>query len=201
MKIEQPGQYRGTIKEFGISETSEKSGKKPQVVVMFDVMVFPSGYTHEHYDKTVEAGDVPPAFETVEMSWYGSLNEGQARQITFDAVMKMGLVKGQFGKIAEGSAGGALTVGKVMGLNVKENDYEGKVTLQIRGIYVPGEAFGARRLEQGDALKSLSTMATLEGDFAKRQAASLGSGPVSAPSPATKPAPAKTATGGKKPGF
>lgn len=191
-----PDQHRAKIAKYGIGETSEASGKKPQMVVEFDVFVLPEGLTLEMFDASEYDQNMEFSFEKI--TWFGSFVQGEARRITMEAMMKMGF-KGDFGALSEEGGGGQLDTEKYYAISVIENFYNNKTSLKVSSVYLPGESGpGARLLSKGDAAKALAGLG-LEGDF-KKMKADKSSGPANAARPAAA-APATAKPGGRKANF
>lgn len=187
------GIHRAKISKYGIGETSEQSGKKPQMVVGFDVYTLPEGYTVEDFDAEKDPGE---QLQTESITWYGSFVEGEARRITNEVLVKMGF-EGDYAELSKGSEGGstALDTKKVYALSINENTWNGKTSLRVSSVFLPGEQGpGARLLSSADAKKALSGLG-LEGDF-KKMKSEKGTAPSNA-----KPQAAAPASGAHKPRF
>lgn len=131
-----------------------------------------------------------------ELSWFGSFNEGKAREITLEGLKRMGLKsKADFPQLAMGVDSGVLNYSEQIPITVAMEEYEGKVSPKIKGIGGGGIASKLGLAEsvtmlqglniQGDLAKMFGTapaskMAPSNGiDFSKRT-----SQPVSTPPPA-----------------
>lgn len=138
------GRFNASAKDYGISETQ---GGKPQVFIQFRVE-FPSG--------------------PEEMTWYGSLNEGTARDITLKALLAVGFVGNDLGKLLDGVDGGAIPVGAQASVVTGENVYNGKTTIKINWVNAIGGG-QAQHVDKGAGLAQLAKM-NLSGDMARLRA-------------------------------
>jgi len=138
------GRFNASVKDYGISESQ---GGHPQVFLKFDV----------HFTSGVE-----------EMTWYGSLKEGPARDISLKALLAVGFEGNDLGKLLEGTDGGAIPVGTQASVVTGENEYNGKKTIRINWVNAIGGG-QAQRVDKGAGLAMLAKM-NLSGDMARLRA-------------------------------
>lgn len=130
-----PGKYKAKISDYGISEN--KSGM-PIVNVRFQ-------------------------FGDHSLNWIGSLNEGKARQITVENLMKMGLVDGdKMADMADGPSSGVLNMDKELEIDVQPDTYEGKTTMRIKWI----NEMGFRNSMTKEDFKAKLAAMNMKGSFA-----------------------------------
>ena len=132
------GIFTGKITDYGITET--KAGL-PQVTVSFQALV-PATETEPEHKKSV--------------TWYGSLKEGRAQEITIDALITMGYTSKSFTEISGGE-----------GLN-KDDEYsltistgpnnEGKTVTTVNWINPLGGGAMKNNLAKEDAVKKIKGM-------------------------------------------
>lgn len=133
-----------TITDYGISLTQ---AGKPQVTVKFT----------SHDGK--------------EFTWWGSLNEGMAREITLKNLFTMGFNADTLDPLAQGLAGGALNHVQEYEIVTEEqmNPKTQKMQTRVKFINLPGQSTTGK-LKTEDALKALSSI-NAKGDIlaAKKQ--------------------------------
>lgn len=141
MSNAQKGTFKGLVTDYGIGETQ---GGDPQVFVAFDVD-FPGGKQA--------------------MTWFGSL-KGGALPITLKALLALG----HTGKVADLLDGPnqdnpPIRLGIDANLVIDENEYNGKTTLRINWVNMPGGS-GVKRADAGAAKAALAKLG-VNGELAK----------------------------------
>lgn len=130
-----PGKYKAKIVDYGISES--KAGL-PIVNVRF-------------------------GFGDHTLNWIGSLNEGKARQITVENLMKMGMTDADsMADMADGPSSGVLNTEKELEIDVQTETYDGKTTLRIKWI----NELGFRNSMTKDTFKAKLAAMNMKGTFA-----------------------------------
>lgn len=140
-----PGRYSAKVKDYGISDS--KAGK-PLIMILFEVQDGVGG--------------------TREMIYRGSLNEGKAREMTFDALMVCGLKGDDISLVAHGAPGNALDSEKTVSVVIQNEEYEGKTYSKIAFVNEPGGAAFQKKMDAGDAVTKLAGM-NLKNEFAARR--------------------------------
>lgn len=128
------GKYKAKIAGFSVTETNAGD---PQIAVALE---FP-----------YEQG-------TQQLTWYGSLKQGKAREITIDALLVMGLKGNDLSKLCDGPAGGALDVSKELLITVENEprrDDPTKIDARVRWINEVGGARFKGMLDKAEAIKRL----------------------------------------------
>lgn len=139
------GIYGAIVTNWGITETQ---AGLPQVVVSFDVKA--------------KEGMKP-------MSWFGSLKEGKAREITIDALLTCGFSGDDVADIAKSVEGKALELGREVSVTVgTEADLEGKDRQRIRWVNPIGGGAFRNKISHGDAVSKLKGM-NLKGEILARR--------------------------------
>lgn len=110
-----PGRYTGYIRNYGLGEN--KSGM-PNVWINFDV-------------KDTNG-------DTYGYTWFGSLKEGRAREITIDALLACGLTGNNLENLKSGIEGGALDQTQGVELHLEEETWDGKTRLKVKWINKQG---------------------------------------------------------------
>lgn len=141
-----PGRYLGKVKQYGIGTT--KAGD-PNVTVIFG---FKDNLNQER-----------------ELTWFGSLKEGRAREITIDALLVCGFKGNDIGALAGGPETGLLDLNTDVDLVVENEEYNGKVSTKIKWI---NRAGGAAFKDKADPslIQKMAGM-NLKADVAARRAA------------------------------
>lgn len=140
-----PGTWRGTVKDYGIGETQAGD---PQVFVQFSVE-FPDG--------------------AADMTWYGSLKEGKAREITLNALLNLGFKGKDVTDLLDGPDGAAIPLGIDALLVVEPNEYNGKTTMRINWVNRPGGGGAVKRADANTAKAKLLKLG-LAGELARLKA-------------------------------
>ena len=102
------GRHQARVIDYGLTET--KAGD-PQVRVKF---------------KLVGDGS--------EITWFGSLKEGKASEITIDSLLVCGLHGTDLLILEGGSGSGALNEEKIVSIVVEDEEYNGKTTTKVKWI-------------------------------------------------------------------
>ena len=134
------GRFPGKVTDYGIGETQAGD---PQVFVTFDV----------EFSLGVQS-----------MTWFGSLKEGKAREITLKALLALGM-KGGVEALLDGPDGAAIRVGIDASLVTSEHEYQGSTSVRIDWVNAPGGG-GVKRAEPTAAKAKLLKL-NLNGDLAK----------------------------------
>jgi hypothetical protein len=127
------GRYSAVVKDYGISETQAGD---PQVFIAFDVA---------HGEGT----------ET--LTWFGSLKEGKAQEITLKGLLAAGFTGKDVSELADGPDGGALPLGIEVSLVIENEEYEGKTRTRIRWVNKPGSG-GVQRADATTAKAKLAKL-------------------------------------------
>lgn len=127
------GRWPGRVKDYGISETQAGD---PQVFIQFAV-------------------DGPEGEET--MTWFGSLKEGKAQEITLKAVLAAGFQGKDVTELVDGTDGGAIPLETEVSLVVEDDTYEGKTRQRIKWVNKPGSG-GVQRADATSAKAKLAKL-------------------------------------------
>ena len=69
-----------------------------------------------------------------EITWFGSLKEGRAREITIDALLVCGMVGDDLNDLSGGAGSGILNEKKSVSIVVEDEEYNGKTTTKVKWI-------------------------------------------------------------------
>lgn len=127
------GRYSAAVKDYGISET--KAGAA-QVFIAFDV-------THDD--------------GTSSLTWFGSLNEGKAQEITLKGLLSAGFTGKDVTDLIDGPDGGAIPLGTEVSVVIESEEYDGKTTPRIRWVNKPGGG-GVQRADASTAKAKLAKL-------------------------------------------
>lgn len=130
------GTYNAKIEKYGIGTT--KAGMA-QVVVTFGV-------------------ELPDGEGVQSLQWFGSLKEGRAREITFEALKELGFAGGPLTKLINESHA-ALDKAKTIEVTVEPNTYNGKTTMRIGWIGKRGSALATN----DEAIAALAALGLHDG--------------------------------------
>lgn len=140
------GIWKGSVKDYGVSLTK---AEKPQIFVVFDVEFI------DHENQTY----------TKPMTWYGSLNEGKAREITIKALVNLGFRGVDPSAMANGPESGPIDLGREAQLTVDEQEVVNEATGATRTVHkiawvnAPGGGVGnIKRLDPQAAKAKMATM-------------------------------------------
>lgn len=160
MSLITEGKYPAKITDYGITLTK---GKLPQVCIQFEF----------------EAPDADSLTKKRALTWYGSLKEGRARELTIEQVLRCGLVGDDLRGLANGKSGNALNLEQEVGIEVEVRSNEsGKLTNGIKWI----NRLGVKTLDVNEAMNYLGD--GFKGDImAARQKTGMKSEPSNAQQP------------------
>ena len=130
-----PGRYIGKIIDYGMGETQKGD---PQVLVMFEFKD----------DEEVNQ----------RMCWFGTLKEGKGRQITIDTLLNCGFKGTELSVLADGVGNGALDTEKELQLTVNENVYNGKKSLRIDFVNLPGGSAFREKMSKEQVVQKFTGM-------------------------------------------
>jgi len=124
------GRYSAVVKDYGISET--KAGDA-QVFIAFDV-------THSE--------GVSP------LTWFGSLKEGKAQEITLKGLLAAGFTGKDVTDLIDGPDGGAIPLGTEVSVVIESEEYAGVTRQKIQWVNKPGGG-GVQRADATSAKAKL----------------------------------------------
>jgi hypothetical protein len=127
------GRYSAVVKDYGISET--KAGDA-QVFIAFDVA---------HGEGTTA------------LTWFGSLKEGKAQEITLKGLLAAGFTGKDVTDLIDGPDGGAIPLGTEVSLVIENEEYEGANRARIRWVNKPGGG-GVQRADATTAKAKLAKL-------------------------------------------
>lgn len=103
-------------------------------------------------------------------TWYGSLKEGRAREITIDTLLRCGFKGDDVSVLAGGHTSGQLDHNVELELVIEnEVGQDGKTYERIRWVNLPGGSGFKNAMTQDDAVQVLKGL-NLKSDFAARKA-------------------------------
>lgn len=102
-------------------------------------------------------------------SWNGSLNEGKAREITLDALIRCGFTGSDVSELTGGAESGLLDHSKELDLTIDAEEYNGKTFEKIKWINEVGGKGFKDAMKKEDAVKVFNGM-NLKADLAARRA-------------------------------
>lgn len=138
------GTWIGTVTDYGIPESTSAY---PQVYVTFDVASDP----------------------TVSMTWFGSLKEGKAREITLKALLTLGFQGKDVDVLLDGPDSGAIPIGAQAKLVCEEQEWEGTPSVRIKWINSLSGGQGVKRADATTAKAALLKL-NIKGDLARVKA-------------------------------
>lgn len=125
------GKFEAKVVDYGIKQT--KSGAQ-QIVVRFRWN------------------------DEFELNWYGSLNEGKAREITVKTLEILGMSSNEIWNLADGIESGMLDTDKLVSISVeKETGTDGKIYPKIKWVNELGGG-GVKGLTKEEAKAALKGM-------------------------------------------
>lgn len=134
------GRHLAKVIDYGLGETK---GGEPQVLVQFKL-----------------EGDGS------EITWFGSLKEGRASEITIDALLVMGFSGGDLLTLEGGAGSGVLDEKKSVSITVEAEEYQGKTQHKVRWVN-PADGGGTKRKLTDDKKAKLKSF---KGLIAQRRA-------------------------------
>ncbi len=138
MSLVRPGKYKAKIVDYGIELTN---AGKPQIVISFSFDCDENSH---------------------ELKWYGSLNEGKARMITFETLLLCEFIGDDLAALADGvddSSSALLNLEKFYEVTIiKEED--GRI--RIRWV---NECRPLRRISRQEAEDKISELPGINSDF------------------------------------
>lgn len=136
------GSYEARVLDYGVGETKEGA---PNIMIHF-------GFNDSDGDPH-------------EMTWFGSLKEGKAQEISLKALLTCGFTGNDPVELADGIHSGVLDSIQPVRLTIDENEYQGKRSMRILWINPVGSMAMERRLTKSDARVKMS-MLNLKGSLA-----------------------------------
>lgn len=131
----QAGIYEANISEYGIGPT--KSGD-PQVMILFNYNDL-EGTPHE-------------------ITWFGSLKEGKAQEITMRTILYCGFNGSDPADLAEGVSSGLLDVATPVKITIEESEYQGKKSMKVAWVNRMGSQSMEKRISKSEAKIKLGAL-------------------------------------------
>lgn len=128
------GKFLAKIKDYGFKVTHSGS---LQMAVIFDY----------------EQGE-----ENRTLTWFGSMNEGKAREITLTALKNMGYQGQEISLLNDGIQSGILDTDKDYSITIELDDYNGKKIAKIKWVNLPGQSGFEKRLDTNEVKQKLAGM-------------------------------------------
>jgi hypothetical protein len=128
------GKHKAKLNDYGITRTSKGD---LQIACLFDI-------------------------DGQELTWFGSLKEGKAKEITMKTLVAMGFdeLNQNLAVIAKGPTSQILNQEEEFSLTVEHDEYLGKTTARIRWVNSKSENALARRISYDEALAALTGAGT-----------------------------------------
>ena len=151
------GRHQAKITDYGMKETNAGD---PQIFISL---------------KGMEKGDL--------ITWFGSLKEGKAREITLKTLITCGFTGNSVANIAQGVSANCLDTKKELSIVVSENEYQGKKSMRVDWINEPSAGI-QNRLTQVEAIQKTQGY-NLEGALIQLRREMQGTATQSAPEVST----------------
>jgi hypothetical protein len=138
----QPGTYEARVSDYGIGTVKDGA---PQVMVLLN-----------YKDQDGDSHDV---------TWFGSLKEGKAQEITLKALLTMGFAGDDVAALADGIHSNLLDAVTPVSIVIEEHEYQGKKSMRVQWINSMGGKTMEKRIEKSQA-KILMGALNLKGQLA-----------------------------------
>lgn len=156
-----PGKYKANILDYGIGQT--KSGD-PQVMIQLN---------YQDSDQDVH-----------EITWFGSLKEGKAQEITIETLLRCGMKGNDVAAVAGGIESDTLDVAPQYTIAITPHEYQGKTSMRVAWISNGGAGLAEKKISKQEAATKLGAL-NLKGAVAKmRSDTGMKDEPRKAPAPA-----------------